>query len=246
MTDEWVEVFQPDGAPAPPTPEATVTAARYGVVTAVLFVAALLLVIVGSVTPLFNASIPLYGGAAGANGPADLLSADAWHLTTAANGVDQAGASRSITMPVPLGYPLALAGLLLLVTVALWLRAGQRPAAARAAKPVGLAASVFLAGLVIALGMFELAWDRLGSSSLFAGLGTGVGTGYWTLLAGAAVGVGAAVLAYRMAPPDTEPIPPEQAAWSAEPEPEEGEVPPGQPAEWPVVAVIPTDDRTEW
>ncbi len=244
VTGEWVEVYQPDGAPEEsPPPVPPVAAGRSGVVAVVLFVATLLLVIVGSVTPLFNASIPLFGGQSAEEGPADLLSADAWQLTTSADGID-GSTPRVISMPVPIGYPLALAALLLLVAVALWLRAGQRPPVMRVAKPVGLAAAVFLAGLVISLGMFELAWDKLGSSSLFTGLGTGVGSGYWTLLAAAGVGVAAAVLAYRVpqAAPEPEPAADE---WTRPAEPDAG-VPPGQPAEWPVVAVIPTDERTDW
>src|SRR5215472_18587007 len=60
VTGEWVEVFQPDGAPEPPAPPQEPAAGRNGVVSLLLFVTALLLVIVGSVTPLFTAAIWLY------------------------------------------------------------------------------------------------------------------------------------------------------------------------------------------
>lgn len=243
VTGEWVEVYQPDGAVDLPPPAPAVTSARYGVLTVVLFVVALLLVIVGSVTPLFNAAIPLFGDDSTTN-PADVLSADAWQMHTSTSSINPglATANPSVfRMPVPIGYPLVLAALLLLAAVVLWLRAGQRPAALRAARPVGIVAAAFLAGLVLALGMFELAWDHLGRSPLFTGLSTGVGSGYWTLLASAGVAVAAAVLAYRVVTPEPEAQPTE---WSAA-EPDDG-VPPGQPPDWPVVAVIPTDDRTEW
>lgn len=247
VTGEWVEVYQPDGAPEPTPASPTTTGTRNTVMAIILFVATLLLVIVGSVTPLFTASIPLFtsGVADPATnpGPADVLSADAWQLSTADNSLNVAAAPRVTAMPVPIGYPLVLAALLLVITIALWLRAGQRPSSAGVARPVGLAAATFLTGLVIALGMFELAWSRFGSSSTFGGLGTAVGMGYWTLLAAAAVGLVAAILAYRV--PAAEPAPEEPVDWSPSPSPD-SEVPPGQPAEWPVVAVIPTDERTDW
>lgn len=245
VTGEWVEVYQPDGAPQEEEPLVpAVSARRFGVTVIVLFVGALLLVIVGSVTPLFNAAIPLFGGDSSFANANTVLSADAWQLTTVDSSFNTTSPTRTIGMPVPIGYPLALAALLLLAVLALWLRVGQQPGAVRIAKPVGLAAAAFLAGLAFALGMFELAWSGLGSTALLGGLSTSVGLGYWMLAAAAAVGIVAAVLGYRVPMPE-EPVP-APGQWDPQPPSAAEQVPPGQPAQWPVVAVIPADEKTNW
>ncbi|HVV23488.1 MAG TPA: hypothetical protein VHF06_28895 [Pseudonocardiaceae bacterium] len=243
VTDEWVEVYQPDGTPQEEEPlPPRATASRSGVTTVVLFVIALLLVIVGSVTPLFEASLRVSRSAAATIRSAPLLDADAWQMHVVDSPV-LANTGRSIAMPVPIGYPLALAAVLLLAAVALWLRTGQDGRTARVARPVGLTAAVFLAGLVFALGMFELAWGGAGSSELFDGLITHIGLGYWMLCGAAVVAIAAVVFGYRVRPaPDQ----PEPAQWAPPPRPDERQVPPGQPPEWPVVAVIPADEKTNW
>lgn len=250
VTGEWVEVYQPDGTPADDEPTAQAGPPPHPMVLAVvvLFAVSLLLVVVGSVLPLFRAAAQFLDRTDSYRTTVDILTADAWQLRTVDNPLNPVATAHSVATPVPLGYPLALAAVLLLAAVALWLKARQQAGAVRAAKPVGLVAAAFLAGMVIAVGMFEVGWGRLASADAVEGLQPTIGLGYWLLVIGAVVGIVAAVLAHRVAvAPEPEPDEPERwPSQPADPDAERSDVPPGQPTQWPVVAVIPADERTNW
>jgi hypothetical protein len=247
--DEWVEVYPPDDAqPDDDVDEFPSGPSRLGLLSVGLFVASLVLVVIGSVQPLFRAGLAL--------GPSytnvtNALTVDAWELTSANVTPDQQLGSHSEATPIPIGYPLLVAVLLLLLVMGLWLRAGRHPSAEGPAKVVGVIAATFLTGLVLALGMFELAWSNLGSSDAIGGIQSGVGVGFWVLVVASSVAVVAAVLAYRVQRDDLadyvddESDQDDAGEWPNQPA-AEGQVPPGQPAEWPVVAVIPADERTNW
>lgn len=250
VTGEWVEVYQPDGTLTEEEPPATAgpPARRMVLVVVVLFAASLLLVVVGSVLPLFRAAVQFLDRTESYRTTVDILTADAWQLRTVDNPLNPTATAHAVATPVPLGYPLALAAVLLLAAVALWLKAAQQAGTVRAAKPVGLVAAAFLAGMVIAVGMFEVGWGRLASADAVEGLQPTIGLGYWLLVIGAVVGIVAAVLAHRL-PVAPEPEPAEPGPWPsrpADPDAEQSDVPPGQPTQWPVVAVIPADERTNW
>jgi hypothetical protein len=106
---------------------------------------------------------------------------------------------------------------------------------------LGVVTAGFLIGLVFAVGMFEIAWRAVGSSGALGPVTATIGIGYWLLVLGALVAVLAVVIAYRT--PQSVPTEVVETDQPAEADPL---VPPGQPAEWPVVAVIPNDERTNW
>ncbi len=238
VTGEWVEVYPPDGA-APEDEEESfdpVPRSRLLPVVAGLFGGALVLVLLGSVLPLFLATVRF------SFRTASTVSVAAWQSTTSSLALDRELVTLRQGTPVPVGYPLAVAGLLLVAAVALWLRAGWRPSSDRAARITGVVAATFLTSLVFAVGMFEIAWRQLfaidaGPVSA-GGLIVGVGQGFWVLVVAALAAIAAAVVSFRMRVDVDDDLEPEYD----EPSP----VPPGQPAEWPVVAVIPADDRSTW
>lgn len=238
VSGEWVEVRLPDSDPEPefdPEPRS-----RVAPLAASLFGGSLVLVLLGSVLPLFEATLRVSFGSASS------IAVAAWRFTSSSLSPDRDLITRAEPSPVPVGYPLVVAAVLLVIAVVLWLRAGWRPTSVRAARIAGLVAATFLAALVFALGMFELAWQNLvGSGDDTGGIGglaTGVGEGFWLLLLGAIAAVVATVLTFRVpVRPDQDPPP---ADWT--PGEQDDERPPGQPAEWPVVAVLPADERSNW
>lgn len=201
----------------------------------VLFAVSVVLVLFGSLGPLFEAVLGNFSDGH------STIAAGAWRITSI-DVVDGQPLTNTAPMPVPVGYPIALAGVLLLVAVFLRLRA------ARGARTVGVIGASCLATTVFMLGMLEVAWpDVWGQAG--PGPGTvqaGVGAGFWALLVAAVVGALAAGLSFRASPrPEAEPEP-VAATWPAEPVAARREAPDGQPADWPVVAVIPVDERTNW
>jgi hypothetical protein len=238
VTGEWVEVFPPDGEPADedeapldPGPRPRFASAATG-----LFGSSLVFVLLGSVLPLFRAIQPVSFGVT------STLSVSAWRFTSANLVPGRAPITHSEPTPVPVGYPLLVVALLLAGAVVLWLRAGWRPSSLRTAKLTGVVAATFLAGLVFAFGMFEIAWQTFNTSSNATLVAT-AGEGFWALVIAAVAGITAVVLSLRV-PTVAAPAPP-PGDWGDDDEPAES-VPPGQPAEWPVVAVLPADDRTSW
>ncbi|HEX4702990.1 MAG TPA: hypothetical protein VH352_12730 [Pseudonocardiaceae bacterium] len=236
VTGQWAEVYPPDGHPSDDA-EPDVEPLRAGVpgnaFATSMFVLTLVLVVVGSITPLFRASVAL--------GPSftnvdDVLSMDAWQL----DAVQEAPGlpTQAEPAPVPMGYPLLLVALLLAVVIVLRLRAHRR-SGDRLARVLGVATASFLAGLVVALGLFEAAWRALGISGIIGPLSANIGIGFWVLVIAAVVGIAAAVVGFRSVPVET-------TAAVVVPIVDPPLVPPGQPAEWPVVAVIPNDERTNW
>jgi hypothetical protein len=205
-------------------------------VVAGLFGGSLVLVLLGSVLPLFVATVRFSFRSA------STVTVTAWRSTTSSLALDRQLVTFHEATPVPVGYPLAVAGLLLVLTVGLWLRAGWRPSSDRVAKIAGVAAASFLAALVFAVGMFEISWQQLlgidAGPAAAGGLITGVGQGLWVLVIAALTAIAAAVVSFRMRADVEEDLEPEADGPSA--------VPPGQPTEWPVVAVIPADDRATW
>jgi hypothetical protein len=243
VAGEWVEVYPPDGAapePAEPEPVDTEPAPRIGPLASGLFGAALLLVLLGSILPLFRAVQRVSFRFA------QSIDVGAWRFTTANQFAvpSQGRSTQSVPTPFPLGYPLVLAGLLVLAAAGLVLRAGWHPASLRPARLVGVIGATFLVGLVFALGMFEIAWRSVLDADALGGLVAAPGQGFWLLVVAAMVASAAAVLTFRVRPPEPVPAPDDQ--WGSNDVEPTGEVPPGQPAEWPVVAVIPADERSNW
>lgn len=236
VTDEWVEVYPPDGGPPEEAePELDPEPAhRLTPVVTGLFGGALVLVLLGSVLPLFTGVVraPFRFSVTSS------LTVTAWRLTFTSLGSDRLLETHTDASPVPVGYPLAIAALLLVATVVLWLRAGWRPSSGRLARVVGVIAGAFLAALVFTLGMFEAAWRTLFGVAVVSG-GTGglaadVGQGFWLLVVATLVGAAAVVLSFRL--PTREP----------EPEPERREPEAAPPPDGPVVAVLPADERSTW
>lgn len=242
MTSQWAEVYPPDGDEPEPEPvDLPTTATPPGAIVATgLFVATTVLVVVGSFTPLFQ----LFQTSA-ILGPSftSELSMDAWHLTSGNQTPNATLPSHVTAAPVPLGYPLLLLALLAAAVVVLRLLARPRPWTHRLAGALGVATAGFLIGLVCTLGMFEIGWRALGSSAALGPVTATIGLGYWMLVVAALVAVLAVVIAYRT---PTAPVATADFAVADEPTQADPLVPPGQPAEWPVVAVIPNDERTNW
>jgi hypothetical protein len=202
-----------------------------------LYGVSLVLVLLGSVLPLFKATVRV------SFRTASTIDVSAWQFTTTSLGPDRQLVTNAEGTLVPMGYPLVIAALLLVATLGLWLRAGWRPASGRPARLVGVVTATFLAGLVFALAMFELAWQNFfgaGGVGADGGLVAVTGQGFWVLVVGAVAAVAAVVLSFRT-PMEVDPSPDDD--WDPEPADDDDEVPPGQPAEWPVVAVIPADER---
>ncbi len=238
VTSQWAEVYQPDGddlepdeLPAAATPPGAILATGLFVVTTVL-------VVVGSITPLFEASVVL--GPSFTN-VSNVLSMDAWHLTSGNQAPNTTLPSRVTAAPIPLGYPLLVLALLAAAVVVLRLLARRRPSSDRPAGVLGVLTAGFLIGLVFAVGMFEIAWREIGATGALGPANVTIGFGYWLLVLAALVAALAVVVAYRT--PRPAPVEVVETDQAAEDDPL---VPPGQPAEWPVVAVIPNDERTNW
>lgn len=238
VTGEWVEVYPPDGEPAEEPELAPEPVNRLVPVVGGLFGGALVLVLLGSVLPLFVATVRFSFRSASTE------SVTAWQSTTASLALDRELVTSHQGTPVPVGYPLALAGLLLAATVVLWLRAGWRPSSNRVARTVGVIAATFLVSLVFAIGMFEIAWRQLfaidAGPIAVSGLITGEGQGFWILVVAAIAAIAAVVVSFRTRTETDETTPTEH------PEPDPPPVPPGQPTDWPVVAVLPADERSTW
>lgn len=231
VTGEWVEVYPPDGESPELQPEPR--RARTGLLSTILFAVSALLVLFGSLGPLFSAVLGNFSDGH------STIAAGAWRITSI-DVVEGEPLTNTAPMPVPVGYPIALGGVLLLVAVILRLRA------ARGARTVGAVAASCVVTTVFMLGMLEIAWpDVWGKAGPGPGaVQAGVGAGFWALLAAAAVASLAAVLSFRASPrAEPEPV---AATWPAEPVAARPEAPDGQPAEWPVVAVIPVDEGTNW
>jgi hypothetical protein len=238
VTSQWAEVYPPDGEDLAPD-DLPVAATPPGAILAIgLFVVTTALVVVGSITPLFEASAVL--GPSFTN-VSNVVSMDAWHLTTGNQAPNTTLPSRVTAAPIPLGYPLLILALLAALVVVLRLLALRRPQGDRLAGVLGVVTAGFLIGLVFAVGMFEIAWRALGTSGALGTVTATIGLGYWLLVLAALVAVLAVVIAHRTPPPA--PVEVLEIDQPAEADPL---VPPGQPAEWPVVAVIPNDERTNW
>jgi hypothetical protein len=232
VSAQWVEVYPPDATepdvePVPPRR----SGATANVAATSMFALTLVLVVVGSITPLFRASVALGPSFTNIN---DVLSMDAWQLHTVEQVPDAQLPSQAEPAPVPVGYPLLLVALLLAVVIVLRFMANRE----RGARVLGIATATFLAGLVVALGMFEVGWRAFGDSGAIGPLSADAGVGFWVLVIAALMGVAAAVVAFRSVPVAATPV--------VVPVADPPLVPPGQPAEWPVVAVIPNDERTNW
>jgi len=242
VTDQWVEVYPPGesgGEPASGVSEPAETPGNgAGALATVLFGLSVILIVVGSFMPLFEASMALETAP---SADSTILSMDAWHLTSGDSAPGAPLATHVEPAPVPLGYPLLVAALLLAIVVLLRLRALRRPASQRPANALGFAAAAFLSGLVFAIGTFEVAWRGLSSSAAIGPVKELIGSGYWLMVVSALVSIAAAIAAYRR---PAEPLP--DSVGMAIIEQQQPLVPPGQPAEWPVVAVIPNDERTNW
>lgn len=235
VSDQWVEVYPPDDvAEEEPEPELDAEP-RHPLAPVVpgLFGGSLVLVLLGTVLPLFTATVRV------SFRNASSLSVTAWQFTFASLGPDRELESHSDPSPIPLGYPLAIAALLLVVTVGLWLRSGWRPSSARPARFMGVATTAFLAALVFTVGMFQAAWRTLFDLSSVAvtpgGLVASAGQGFWLLVVAVLVGIAGVVLSFRL---------PDRPAPEPEAEPEQ---PAGTPEpDGPVVAVLPADERSTW
>lgn len=185
VTGEWVEVYPPEGEPAEDEP-APREVPRPALVAIGLFVTSLVLLVLGSVLPLAQA--------AQASGDSNTsvvstIGITAWQITTR-QSVQGTSAVSQIS-PLPIGYPLLLALLLLVAAVVLRVRAR------RAAGVLGVVAAAFLSGLVVAIGAFAVAWEQLGSPDPRDGFATEIGTGYWILVVACVVAVAAAVSGRR-------------------------------------------------
>lgn len=231
VTGEWVEVYPPDGD-TPRSDDAVPPRPRLAMVPTVLFAIALLLVVFASVLPLFLAGMGNEGRRDGVT-----FQVTPWRLVDTTVAPGQTVVTHSTATPIPFGYPLVLAGLLLLATVVL------RARVTRGAHTLGVVSAAFLAGVVFALGMFEIAWQRLLLGTT-AGLGiqSGIGQGFWVFLLATMLAVAGAALSFRTPRAD----PPAPTAWPDPPDAPASEAPTGQPPDWPVVAVIPVDERTNW
>jgi hypothetical protein len=246
VTDQWAEVYPPAGGEpddAEPLLLPATPVSRAGAVATALYGVTAVLVVVGSIAPLFQSSQPL--GSSFTNVTSE-LSMNAWHLTSGASAPNTQLPTQVEAAPVPLGYPLLAAALLLALVVVLRLLALRRPAGDRFANALGIAGSAYVIGLVFALGTFELAWRGLSTSAAIGPQQETIGAGYWLLVTAAVVSLLATLAAYRRPP---EPLFDDSVGMAIVEQPadtDDPEVPPGQPAEWPVVAVIPNDERTNW
>jgi hypothetical protein len=158
--------------------------------------------------------------------PQDPITFTSW---TADLGGDTGG-----TQPVPLdGVPLMAAAAILLVAAMLWLlRTGPLARARNLVPAVAGFGAAFLAGAVAMIGMQVLWWMELFAPPAFApasDITTTAGPGFWMLVVGVALAVGAAVLSWRQRRPETEPVEPV--------EPAAADTPAAAPAGEPVVSV---------
>jgi hypothetical protein len=237
VTSQWAEVYQPDGDDLEPDDLPVATTPPGAVLATGLFVVTTVLVVFGSITPLFEASLAV--GPSFTN-VSNVVSMDAWHLTSGNQVPNTTLPARVSAAPIPLGYPLLVLALLAAAVVVLRLLTRRLPAGERLAGVLGVVTAGFLIGLVFAVGMFEIAWRAIGASGSLGPATTTVGIGYWLLVLAALVAVLAVVIVHRTPSAPIEVVETDQQA-EADPL-----VPPGQPAEWPVVAVIPNDERTNW
>jgi hypothetical protein len=243
VTGQWAQVYEPDddGAPEPEPDEPRARLSPTGATVTALYGLTAILVVVGSFMPLFQALLPL--GVSFTN-VSNLLSMDAWHLTSSDTAPNTTLPTQTTPAPIPLGYPLLAAALLLAVVVVLRLLALRRPERQRLANTLGIAGAAYLTGLVFAVGAFEVAWRALSKSAAIGPVREIIGSGYWLLVTAAVLSIIATFAAYRRTPAVAVSSSSEESVGMSIIE--EPVVPPGQPAEWPVVAVIPNDERTNW
>lgn len=248
VTGQWAQVYQPDedGAPEPEPDEPRSRLSRTGAAVTAVYGLTAILVVVGSFMPLFQALLPL--GVSFTN-VSNLLSMDAWHLVSSDTAPNTTLPTQTTPAPIPLGYPLLAAALVLAVVVVLRLLALRRPDRLRLANALGIGGAAYLTGLVFAVGAFEVAWRALSKSAAIGPVREIIGSGYWLLVTAAVLSIIATFAAYRRtsavvvssSSDDSVGMSIIDSASAGDPV-----VPPGQPAEWPVVAVIPNDERTNW
>jgi hypothetical protein len=270
VTGEWVEVYPPDFAPpedAPADfdpdpdfdPDHDFDPVRVSALPTGLFAAALLLILAGSITPLFQLSLE-YGPSH--TNLSDVLTASAWQLSVADQSPGATLSNHTGISPLLVGIPLAVCALLVIAVVALRLRivtSATPTRTTRTARVLGVVAAAFLAGLVFTIGMFEMAWSTFGSLSELGALSTTIGAGFWLLVVAAVTGIAAAALSFRggagydgqaeagvaAGPPHVDTMTGNGDEFGQfgpqEPQgvPDGQRVPEGQPTEWPVVAVLP-------
>jgi hypothetical protein len=230
VTDEWVEVYPPEGGP--PEPEPATPRPRLARSPTILFAGSVLFVLFGSLLPLGVASQGSF-----VNGGGSTIAIAAWRLTSS-GVVDGHTLTHSAPTPIPVGFPIAIAAVPALLAVFLRLRA------ARGVRIVGVITATYLVTLVFVLGMLEIAWAGVfGPPDPTAAVRTGIGTGFWALSLAAVVASVGAGLAFVTGEAKAEPV---ADSWPAQPAAAEPEAPEGQPAQWPVVAVIPPDEGTNW
>jgi hypothetical protein len=199
MTSEANHVIGPETDPQvlpvsePPAPRTPWNRAKAG--GALLFLCAAGLTAIGSFQPLYAVEIEYVG-----EPRRQSLRVTSWDLDFTTNGVPESDA-----LGAPLhGVPLMFAVAALLATALLGLLVATASAGSRFGPAHRLSAvitAVFLVAVVWSVGMQEL-WYR---AALRPPDGpethstAGIGPGFWSLLAGAAIAVVAAVLAWRPA-----------------------------------------------
>jgi hypothetical protein len=184
---------QPLPVPEPPAPRTPWNRARAG--GALLFLGAAGLTAIGSFQALYALEVEYVGEPRRQN-----LRVTSWDFEFTTNGVPESAALGAPLHGVPLMFGVAV----LLATAVLGLLVAAAPAGSRFGRVYRLSAviaAVFLVATVWSIGMQEL-WYR---DALRPPDGpethsvAGVGPGFWSLLAGAAIAVVAAVLAWRPA-----------------------------------------------
>lgn len=238
----WVEVYPPEGGLPLEDPIGPGPASSGGSVATGLFGITVLLIAAGSTTTLFRLAFD-YGPSH--TNLSNELTTSAWQFSVSDQNPGATLSTHTGLTPLLLGIPLALCALLLVAVIVLRLRA-NRPSTsstrtARVAGVLGVVAASFLAGLVFALGMFELAWTTFGQSGEVDALTTTIGTGFWVLVVAAVVGAAAAVLGFRSRVDQAFTASSGEAVMPVHGDEfgQFGPQPEGPPLEWPVVAIIP-------
>ncbi|MFD8496155.1 hypothetical protein [Amycolatopsis sp. NPDC059657] len=183
--------------PLPVGETSPVLADRRSVFAGALLVAAALLTAVGTFLPLFTAQVGMGGDAT------FVVTMSGWstEVTSAhiESGLPKAG--------TPNGYPLALAGFLLMAAGLVTFWSARVTAAGRFAGGLALAAAAFLAGTVLTVSMQGV---TLAASASIGGAGNGAspGLGFWFMVIGFVGAVVAAALV--LAPRSGRPRPPSE------------------------------------
>lgn len=199
MTELGAGPEQQPYSPAPyfPPPVPRARWHRPAVVGAVLCAVATALILVGSFAPLFSAD------STGSNGVGVSMSITAWDFDVTAIGTTQP-TTRAGAVPTN-GVALVLAAAILFSAALLGVVAGSQPANASARRLSGVASvagAAFAAGTTVTVAMQVSSW--FDSFRPFGTLATGpsstdlgVGFGFWLVVVGAVVAVGAAAFAWR-------------------------------------------------